>query len=309
MKELSRLEMKYATGGRARIKLPKGVPHPVDAITRAMKHIKEGNQPAALAELQKSPEAMQHPNVQAAMAMMTGQGQAQPPMQMADGGEVDDARPVGSSSPGSPGVSGAIRDAVHAIKDYVIDRPRREIQADRERRENTYINGDYTGPTRSTLADDPGYADGGKVKLMHDMLQLMTEHAGLHPDQAAKQMGNFRAQAGVASPAARQLSEAAVARAANPGAQVKKPPAQLAQELQAGFVHPADLNHLLYTDPTLTPLINRYQSGIDNQNLTPQQKQALIAKLQQLGPRSPPQLPQTASTPQGIDALLSGPQQ
>lgn len=308
MNKLTRLEMKYAAGGKARVALPKGVPHPVDAITRAMKHIKQGNHAAALAELQKSPEAMSHPNVQAAVAMMGGQ-QAQP-MQMADGGEVDNARPIGSSSPGSPGVSGAIRDAVHAIKDYVIDRPRREIQAAREERENTYINGEYTGPTRSTLAgDDPGYADGGKVKLMHDILQLMTEHAGLHPEQAAKQMQNFRAQAGVASPVAKQLSEAAVARAANPVAQAKKSPAQLAQELQAGFVHPADLNHLLYTDPTLTPLINRYQSGIDNQNLTPQQKQALIAKLQQLGPRSPPQLPQTASTPQGIDALLSGPQQ
>jgi hypothetical protein len=51
---------------------------------------------------------------------------------------------VDTSSPGSPGLSGAISDAVKAAKDYFVDMPRREIQADREKRENTVINDEGT---------------------------------------------------------------------------------------------------------------------------------------------------------------------
>jgi len=299
MSNLQKLEMRYAAGGRAR--LPKGAPHPVDTITRAMKHIKEGNHAAAITELQKSPEAMSHPNVQAAMQMMQ-QGAAPG---MADGGSVD--RPSGQSSPGSPGVLGAIHDAVHAVKDYLIDRPAREIQADREKRENSIIDGTYSGPTQASR--DDGYADGGKVSAVKGMAKFMVDKLGIDSEHANRLAAQYHAaQAAPVSPVARQLSQDVMARTASPS-QAKKSPAQLAQELQAGFVHPTDLNHLLYTDPTLTPLINRYQSGVDNQNLSPQQKQTLIQKLSSMGSQTPPQLPQTASTPRGIDALLSGPQQ
>jgi len=72
----------------------------------------------------------------------------------ADGGEV----PRGSSSPGTPGVSGAVRDAIAALRDYAIDRPRREIQAAKEQRENSII--DDTAPT---IPAQTNYAAGGPI--------------------------------------------------------------------------------------------------------------------------------------------------
>lgn len=213
-----------------------------------------------------------------------------------DGGEVDTEtygpkeRPSGQSSPGTPGVLGAIHDAVHALKAYVIDRPRDELNAARQESEDSYIS-----------HGDPGYADGGKVDQVSKMAKFMVDKLGLDPGHASRLATQYHAPATAVSPVVRQMADNLAARPAASG--VKKAPAQLAQELRAGFVHPADLNHLLYTDPTLTPLINRYQSGVDNNNVSPEQKQALIQKLQALGNQTPPQLPQSGMNP----ASASGP--
>lgn len=75
-----------------------------------------------------------------------------------EGGHV-----TGQSSPGSPGVSGAVRDAVAALRDYVIDRPRREIQAANAAHQNAVMEGTYTGPSRPLPTTDE-YAEGGDVR-------------------------------------------------------------------------------------------------------------------------------------------------
>jgi hypothetical protein len=56
--------------------------------------------------------------------------------------------PRGQSSPGTPGVGGAVQDALAALRDYFISRPKREIQADREKRENAVIEGNAPGNLR-----------------------------------------------------------------------------------------------------------------------------------------------------------------
>jgi hypothetical protein len=48
---------------------------------------------------------------------------------------------VDTSSPGSPGIGGAIKDAVNAAKSY-FGMAGREIQAGREANENKVINGE-----------------------------------------------------------------------------------------------------------------------------------------------------------------------
>lgn len=73
-----------------------------------------------------------------------------------EGGEVKY-----SSSPGSPGVSGAVRDALAALKDYMIDRPRRELAAVREQHENAVID-DSASEQRG------GYATGGQVPALSE---------------------------------------------------------------------------------------------------------------------------------------------
>lgn len=77
-----------------------------------------------------------------------------------EGGEV----PRGSSSPGSPGVSGALRDALAALKDYVIDRPRRELQAQREAFENSIVDDTNTATNRPPSRRDE-YATGGSATM------------------------------------------------------------------------------------------------------------------------------------------------
>lgn len=64
-----------------------------------------------------------------------------------EGGPIDAPVPPvrGSSSPGTPGVNGALRDALVALRDYFITRPAREIQAAREARENAVIEGNAPG--------------------------------------------------------------------------------------------------------------------------------------------------------------------
>jgi hypothetical protein len=75
----------------------------------------------------------------------------------------DDGGPVNSSSPGSPGVGGAVRDALAALKDYMIDAPRRQIQADRQQKEDAIMQGTYTGPSTQGGAHVGDYAKGGGV--------------------------------------------------------------------------------------------------------------------------------------------------
>lgn len=274
MSKLTQLEMKYAAGGRV------STPHALSAVRRAIAHVERGDHKAARDELTRSPDAMRHPHVQAALGMLAPPG-------MADGGSVD--RPYGQSSPGSPGVLGAIHDAVSALRDYVIERPKREQQAKREEFENQYIDKGQA---------DNNYAEGGKVSAVKGMAKFMIDRLGIPDADAHRLAREYHASApGGVSPVAKQLADDLVARSSATARTAKKPPQQLAKELAAGFVDPAELNHLLYTDPALTPLIGRYQGGIDNQNLTPDQKQALIRKLQSMGPTAGPQVPQMATPP------------
>lgn len=271
MNKLMNLESKYARGGRV------STPHALMAVRRAIGHLQKGNHAAAKAALESSPDAMNHPMVQQALPMLA------PPNRMAEGGQVEQ-RPYGSSSPGSPGVLGAIHDAVNALKDYVIDRPRRELADQRNQMEQSYL-----------AHGEPGYAEGGKVSAATNMAKFLEEKMGLSTDHAKRLANQYHSATLPTSPVAQQMANDLATR--QPVAStMKKSPAQLAQELRAGHVDPKDMQHLMYTDPTLTPLINRYQSGTDNQNLTPAQKEALIRKLQTLGPPQP-QMPQRGAPP------------
>jgi hypothetical protein len=77
----------------------------------------------------------------------------------ADGGEVV----RGSSSPGTPGVSGAVRDALAALRNYFVDRPRREIQAQREQYENSIIDDTNTAARPAPAKSRTDYAAGGRI--------------------------------------------------------------------------------------------------------------------------------------------------
>jgi hypothetical protein len=101
-----------------------------------------------------------HDNLHRLIAYMAQRQQmgatAGPPPTFEDGGRV-----VGQSSPGSPGVSGAVKDALAALRDYMIDRPRREIQAARQAREDA-----ITQDTRPAQTGD--YAAGGQVPALSE---------------------------------------------------------------------------------------------------------------------------------------------
>lgn len=293
MNKLDRLARKYARGGRV------STPHALAAVKRAIAHVERGDHAAARKELMRSPDAMHHPHVQMAMGLLGHPG-GRRISHFNDGGRV-----TGSSSPGSPGVSGAIRDAVNAARDYLIDRPRREIQAAREQNENEVVDDTYSGPVqRSTQADD-GYAEGGKVSNLASMAKFMIDKMGIDEQTANRLAKEYHAAAvDPVSAAAKQLAADLAGRSSM--GPIKKSPTQLAQQLAAGHVDPAELSHLMYTDPTLTPLINRYQSGVDNQNLTPVQKQKLIQKLASMGQQAPPPVPAASARPpmppQGMQA-------
>jgi hypothetical protein len=119
----------------------------------------------------------------------------------AEGGEVV----RGSSSPGSPGVSGAVRDALAALRDYMVTSPQRERQAQREQFENSVI--DATTPPPQTSSQPPqGLADGGPPldTTMHPKQSLADAIARLAavpsagPSQAAQQdyLNRARVQVG-----------------------------------------------------------------------------------------------------------------
>lgn len=111
---------------------------------------------------------------------------------------------------------------------------------------------------------------------------------------------------------AKLMADDVVKNVPTPGKRLPRPPAQLAQELRAGFVDPQDFNHLLHTDPETTDLIGHYQGAVDKaafnrQPVDPAQKQALIAKLESLGTTTPSQIQSypTSMTPQNVDTMLS----
>jgi hypothetical protein len=92
-----------------------------------------------------------------------------------DGGPVE--RPRGSSSPGTPGVGGAVHDALSALRDYLLGSTQRENAAARQAREDAVINGPG-GPARP---NDPTteYAGGGKVRFSpkaHGALKAALSH-------------------------------------------------------------------------------------------------------------------------------------
>jgi hypothetical protein len=130
------------------------------------------------------------------------------------GGEV----PRGSSSPGSPGVLGAASDAIEALRRYLIENPRREIQADRERFEDSYVdNANQPAPK--------GHARGGSilepaaVRALQQAIKHLqgldagsaaaalrsSPHAMAHPDVAAAEAA-LRTHQGVA-PAQKTLMD------------------------------------------------------------------------------------------------------
>jgi hypothetical protein len=90
------------------------------------------------------------------------------PEQLADGGPVRN-----SSSPGSPGIGGAVGDAVAALRKYFIDNPRREIQAGREQIENQQID----NPQGADPAVHTDYAGGGRVELIEKIGQYLDQLA------------------------------------------------------------------------------------------------------------------------------------
>ena len=73
----------------------------------------------------------------------------------AEGGEVR------SSSPGSPGVGGAVKDALAALRDYFVTTPQRRLQAEREGLENQVV--DDTAQHAPATNPPENYADGGGV--------------------------------------------------------------------------------------------------------------------------------------------------
>jgi hypothetical protein len=171
MKMLDDLEYKYAMGGPVQAKQ-----QALAAVQQAMAHVQNGNHGAAMQVLQNSPAAMMHPEVRAAARQLRPQGQM--PMQ-----RMDDGGPVrGSSSPGSPGVLGAIKDAAAALKDYYIDRPGREADAAAQHRIDV-ISGqveDPDGHASGGSISDPPNQHIGSGSLIHSLLSA----ASTQPDQA-----------------------------------------------------------------------------------------------------------------------------
>lgn len=135
------------------------------------------------------------------------------------GGEVQ----RGSSSPGSPGFLGAARDALDALRRYLIENPRREIQEGRQQYENSIID-DTNTAARPAAPEQHDYAGGGRVlepaavrALQQAIKHLQgmdassaaaslrsSPHAMAHPDVQAAEAA-LRTHQGVA-PAAKTLN-------------------------------------------------------------------------------------------------------
>lgn len=83
------------------------------------------------------------------------------PVHFDQGGEI----PRGQSSPGSPGFMGAVRDALSSLKDYVIDTPRRRLQASREGFENSIVDDTNTAVRPPLPEQRSDYARGGSATM------------------------------------------------------------------------------------------------------------------------------------------------
>lgn len=94
---------------------------------------------------------------------------------MADGGEVRN-----SSSPGSPGIGGAISDAASAIKDYFIDSPARQVAHDRMRA----IDSQIEQATNGNVA--PEHAQGGRIAATDTMYKYLRTKVGMGHEEAAR---------------------------------------------------------------------------------------------------------------------------
>lgn len=80
-----------------------------------------------------------------------------------------------SSSPGSPGFGGAISDAIAALKDYLVDTPRRRLQAEREGYENSVINSEGNQPTAPAPDQRMDYARGGAASMHPAALRTLQQ--------------------------------------------------------------------------------------------------------------------------------------
>lgn len=182
--ELHELTMKYSRGGQRR---PSGV-HALAAVRRALMHAKAGDNAAAAAALQASPDAMAHPLVQQALPHLCGGGHYD------EGGPVENRPLEVSSSPATPGVLGAVHDAVLALKDYLIDNPAREKFARDE-------------AARDQVTE--GYADGGKVANVSKLAQFLANKLGLEAAHAHSLATDYHAEP--VAPVAQQMAQQQVA--------------------------------------------------------------------------------------------------
>lgn len=137
------------------------------------------------------------------------------------------------------------------------------------------------------------YAKGGNVEraLQRLMAQLKQD------PELAPQVSHLQAQAEEAvprvaepteNPTAMQLMAQHVIENNRPQNRPPLSAQQLVQRLQGNqFVDPAELQHLLYSEPGATSAINAYQGAVDKNAVTPEVRQALAAALNKqigLGP-------------------------
>jgi len=133
-----------------------------------------------------SPPAPTQPGPQLApedidrIMQQSGGGKFQDPTQgMAEGGEFDPVisareRVSGQSSPGTPGVSGAIKDAVDALKSWFASQ-RNELNEGRQQVEDKYVNAEdhATGGTTGVSTDhEAGLAKRFGVRVMQQAYGL-----------------------------------------------------------------------------------------------------------------------------------------
>ncbi len=106
-------------------------PDALKAVREAIGHLQNDDHESAGNTLRSSAAAMAHPEIAHVARSLGAPGFDQ-------GGPV--APPKGSS-PGTPGMLGAIHDMVSALHDYFIESPRREIAAARQAQEDAQVAG------------------------------------------------------------------------------------------------------------------------------------------------------------------------
>lgn len=135
---------------------------------------------------------------------------------------VDGGAVRGSSSPGSPGVGGAVQDALAALRDYFVTRPRRELQAEREQFENSTID----NPPAAPPGPPTSYGDGGPVpdtsvhpkQSLADALARLAAVPSAGADPAAQAAYLARARTQVGDQTASLMRLRAILNAAQPSA-------------------------------------------------------------------------------------------